>query len=70
MLGKSKRTIQESGLSNTNHVEKFHDPMFLGKLRHCVAGHPAANRGGPEQSDTRVANDSHDQGRLKPCAIG
>jgi len=37
-LQSSKRTIQESGLWNTNHVEKFHDPMFLGKLRAYVSG--------------------------------
>jgi hypothetical protein len=37
-LQSSKRTIEESGLWNTNHVEKFHDPAFLGKLRACVGG--------------------------------
>ncbi len=37
-LQSSKITIRESGLWNTNHVEKFHDPMFLGKLRVYVGG--------------------------------
>jgi hypothetical protein len=37
-LQSSKHTIQESGLWNTNHVEKSHDSMFLGKLRHRVGG--------------------------------
>lgn len=37
-LQSSKRTIQESGLWNTNHVEKFHDPASLGKLRAYVGG--------------------------------
>ena len=36
-LQSSKRTIRESGLWNTNHVEKFHDP-FLGKLRAYAGG--------------------------------
>jgi hypothetical protein len=40
-LQSSKRTIQESGLWNTNHVEKFHDPTFLGKLRVYVGGNIA-----------------------------
>jgi hypothetical protein len=37
-LQSSKRTIQESGLWNTNHVEKFHDPTFLGRLGAYVGG--------------------------------
>ena len=35
-LQSSKRTIQESGLWNTNHVEKSHDPAFLEKFRAYV----------------------------------
>jgi hypothetical protein len=35
-LQSSKITIRESGLWNTNHVAKFHDPTFLGKLRAYV----------------------------------
>jgi hypothetical protein len=31
-LQSSKETIRESGLWNTNHVEKSHDPAFLEKL--------------------------------------
>jgi hypothetical protein len=37
-LQSSKRTIQESGLWNTNHVEKSHDPAFFEKLRAHVDG--------------------------------
>jgi hypothetical protein len=37
-LQSSKRTIQESGLWNTNQVEKFHDPAFLERLRVYVGG--------------------------------
>ena len=37
-LRSRKRTIQESGLWNTNHVEKCHDPTFVGKLRAYVGG--------------------------------
>jgi hypothetical protein len=37
-LQSSKRTIRESGLWNTNHVEKFYDPTFLGKFRVYVGG--------------------------------
>jgi hypothetical protein len=32
-LQSSKETIRESGLWNSNHVEKSHDPAFLEKLR-------------------------------------
>ena len=37
-LQSGERTIRESGLWNTNHVEKFHDPVFLEKLRAYVGG--------------------------------
>jgi hypothetical protein len=37
-LQSSKETIRESGLWNTNHVEKSYDPAFLGKLRTSVSG--------------------------------
>jgi hypothetical protein len=37
-LQSNKSTIQESGLWNTNHVEKYHDPAFLEKLRAYVGG--------------------------------
>ena len=39
-------------------------------FRRHLYQHPAANRGGPEPSDIGVANDSHDEGRLKPYVIG
>lgn len=39
-------------------------------FRRHLCEHPAANRGGPEHSDISVANDSHDERRLKPYAIG
>jgi hypothetical protein len=37
-LQSNEPTILESGLWNTNHVEKFHDPTFLEKLRAYVGG--------------------------------
>jgi hypothetical protein len=37
-LQSGQRTIRDSGLWNTNHVEKFHDPTFLRKLRSYVGG--------------------------------
>jgi hypothetical protein len=37
-LHSSQSTIKESGLWNTNHVEKFHDPAFLERLRAYVGG--------------------------------
>lgn len=40
-LQSGQRTIRESGMWNTNHVEKFHDPTFLGKLRAYVGGRVA-----------------------------
>src|ERR1700677_5030524 len=39
-------------------------------FRRHLYQHPAANRGGAEQSDVDVANDSHDEGWLKSYAIG
>jgi len=35
-LQSSKSTIQEFGLWNTNHVEKYHEPAFLERLRAYV----------------------------------
>jgi hypothetical protein len=37
-LQSSKSTIRESGLWNTNHVEKYHAPAFLERLRAYVGG--------------------------------
>jgi hypothetical protein len=37
-LQSSEETIRESGLWNTNHVEKSHDSAFLVRLRAYVAG--------------------------------
>lgn len=37
-LQSDQRTIRESGLWNTNHVEKSYDPEFLGKLNAYVRG--------------------------------
>ena len=37
-LQSTKESIRESGLWNTDHVEKFHDPAFLEKLKAYVGG--------------------------------
>src|SRR5437667_1791045 len=37
-LQSSKNRMRESGLWNTNHVEKFHGPAFLERRRACGLG--------------------------------
>jgi hypothetical protein len=39
-LQSGERTIRESGLWNTDSVEKSHDPAFLGILRAYARGTP------------------------------